>query len=371
MEIDRHDAGGDDAGPEPDGGPDAEPTVLLDGDQLTDADGFSLYVFARAVPGDVAESNCAGECAATWPAFAPAELVLDESLDASLFGETGEGQVTFRGWPLYRFANDLAPGERSGDAVGGVWYRARDPFYSLLVRVDDARGRYAVDGDGNTLYYFARDLPSGRFGGLEATSACEGGCLAAWPLPNAADPLVLPSDFGPDAWTFFERPEGAQLLYRGWPVYAFAGDEAPAEAAGAGSGDVWFVHSVGFFQLVVMSAGEGGPYVATAAGRSVYLNRSDVPAAGDDPPSSTCLGGCLATWPPVLLEDPRAPSLLASQEAFGTWTREGIGTQLTFRGLPMYHFSGDAAAGERNGDGVGPWELVRATESAARASNGY
>jgi len=49
-----------------------------------------------------------------------------EGLDASLLGTTerttGETQATYNGWPLYSYAGDAAPGDTTGQGVGGVWF---------------------------------------------------------------------------------------------------------------------------------------------------------------------------------------------------------------------------------------------------------
>lgn len=38
------------------------------------------------------------------------------------------------------------------------------------------------------------------------------------------------------------REDGAeQVTYGGWPLYHFAGDEAPGDTNGQGVNDVWFV----------------------------------------------------------------------------------------------------------------------------------
>jgi predicted lipoprotein with Yx(FWY)xxD motif len=43
-----------------------------------------------------------------------------------MFGTTtrtdGTVQVTYNGWPLYYYEKDKAPGDVTGQDVGGVWY---------------------------------------------------------------------------------------------------------------------------------------------------------------------------------------------------------------------------------------------------------
>ena len=73
------------------------------------------------------------------------------------------------------------------------------------------------------------------------TPTCEGGCAEAWP-PVIVDGDELPAGLDPNLFSVVERPDGTMQLKAGkWPLYRFAGDEAPGDVNGQGSGDVWFV----------------------------------------------------------------------------------------------------------------------------------
>ncbi len=107
-------------------------------------------------------------------------------------------------------------------------------------------GPALVDAKGMTLYTFDRDT-----GGK---SACTGQCAVNWP-PLAApadartgdswamthkDPLMPPtfepSMSGSGPWTIVVREDGAkQWAYRGKPLYTFARDQKPGDAAGQGA----------------------------------------------------------------------------------------------------------------------------------------
>jgi len=71
-----------------------------------------------------------------------------------------------------------------------------------------------------------------------------------------------------------------------------------------------------------------------------------------------CTGACLKTWPPLLVAagtKPKGPVKL------GTIKRPEGKIQVTFRGMPVYTFSGDSRKGEANGEGikdVGVWHAV-------------
>jgi predicted lipoprotein with Yx(FWY)xxD motif len=92
------------------------------GDVVADGSGFTVYLF---LPDDGGDSTCYGECESNWP-FVAEVTGVGEGLDASLLGTTerttGERQATYGGWPLYGYAGDVAPGDTTGQGVGGVWF---------------------------------------------------------------------------------------------------------------------------------------------------------------------------------------------------------------------------------------------------------
>jgi predicted lipoprotein with Yx(FWY)xxD motif len=71
-----------------------------------------------------------------------------------------------------------------------------------------------------------------------------------------------------------------------------------------------------------------------------------------------CTGSCTSTWHPLVVRKgvkPKGPVKL------GTVMRPDGRTQVTFRGRPLYTFSGDARKGQVNGEGikdVGTWHAA-------------
>jgi predicted lipoprotein with Yx(FWY)xxD motif len=83
----------------------------------------------------------------------------------------------------------------------------------------------------------------------------------------------------------------------------------------------------------------------------------------------TCTGQCASTWPPVLARD--VPDANGLTGTFGIADRPGGGRQVTYDGFPLYTYSGDSAAGQANGQGVGGvWFAVPASASSAPAGGG-
>lgn len=97
------------------------------GTYLADSEGFTLYRFDNDTTNPPA-SNCAGECAETWPRVLltwPASVYVqgvDPSTVSYIELENGECQLTVNNWPVYYFANDRAPGDVNGHGVGDVWF---------------------------------------------------------------------------------------------------------------------------------------------------------------------------------------------------------------------------------------------------------
>lgn len=94
------------------------------GKYLADSNGMALYYFKN----DTSEkSNCSGECLKNWPPFTAEKFEVPSGFDKDDFGtitreDTKEEQVTYKGYPLYYFANDKAKGDVNGQGVKEVWY---------------------------------------------------------------------------------------------------------------------------------------------------------------------------------------------------------------------------------------------------------
>ena len=87
---------------------------------LSDAGGHVLYLLAsdRAGPAQkVSPASCEGDCLVLWEPVAATERLanaLNTHLIGSLRRADGTVQATYAGWPLYRFAEDVEPGDANG-----------------------------------------------------------------------------------------------------------------------------------------------------------------------------------------------------------------------------------------------------------------
>ena len=98
-----------------------------------------------------------------------------------------------------------------------------------------------------------------------------------------------------------------------------------------------------------------GVILADSEGNTVYLFMNDTG------PESTCYDACEERWPPLLVTgDPQAGEG-ADQALLGVSARRDGSSQVTYNGHPVYLYSGDEAAGDTNGQGVGGlWFAVTA-----------
>lgn len=118
------------------------------GDVVTDADGYTLYMYTPDGT-EPAAPSCTGDCAKQWP---PAldEGGDPEGIDADLVGsldrEDGESQVTLDGRPLYRYAGDVEPGDVNGEGMGGLWYAVAPDGGKAAEAVEGSEGSGDSDG---------------------------------------------------------------------------------------------------------------------------------------------------------------------------------------------------------------------------------
>ena len=100
-----------------------------------------------------------------------------------------------------------------------------------------------------------------------------------------------------------------------------------------------------------------GQILTTADGFTVYGFKND--SAG----TSTCTGGCAEAWPAVTTTSEELPAGLDPQVFSVAEGPDGT-FQLKAGDWPLYTFSGDAAAGDTNGQGQGDVWFVVAPDGA-------
>jgi predicted lipoprotein with Yx(FWY)xxD motif len=94
------------------------PAKMTDG-VLTNTAGMTLYTFDKDEGG---KSMCNGPCAANWPplmAGADAKASGDWSI---VTRDDGAKQWAYKGKPVYLWAKDAKPGDKTGDGFNNVWH---------------------------------------------------------------------------------------------------------------------------------------------------------------------------------------------------------------------------------------------------------
>jgi predicted lipoprotein with Yx(FWY)xxD motif len=208
---------------------------------LTDAKGMTLYYYT---PDSVDKTACTGGCAQAWPPLTVTGSATPTSASTlpgklTVLNDANGNQVEYSGYLLYTFAKDKAPGDTTGQNVGGKWFVATPDLASVVIRIATATvaGKsetILANAQGMTLYYFTPDTAT--------TTACTGGCAQAWP-PLTATGSGTPAADAPltGALTALNDANGNQVEYNGHLLYTYAQDKAPGDTTGQNVGGKWFV----------------------------------------------------------------------------------------------------------------------------------
>lgn len=100
----------------------AEVPIRKSGGMLVDGNGMTLYTYDKD---STDKSACGGPCAAAWPPLkAPANAKAQSDFTVAE-REDGSKQWAYKGKPLYTYAKDKAPGDKTGDGANGTWRIAK------------------------------------------------------------------------------------------------------------------------------------------------------------------------------------------------------------------------------------------------------
>lgn len=364
------------------------------GQILVDEKGMTLYAFTKDEPG---KSNCAGDCLKAWPPLHTAGMPqAGEGVDASLLGATslpdGTQIVTYNQMPLYYWVADVKPGDTTGQNVNEVWFvvtpqgemvttgsvpnTGASANATLSVADDPTLGKILVDGNGMTLYMFAKDKPN--------QSNCAGDCLKAWP-PFLSDAPVVGDGVDASLLSTTAMSDGKHIVtYNGMPLYYFVKDTKPGDVLGQNVNEVWFVvapdgkvvqpvstsaratepvdeygndnskSSSDDVKLMLATSPSLGQFLVDANGMTLYM------FAKDTRDTSNCAGDCLKAWPPFLAAtgQPRAEDGV-DESLIGTAPLADGSQIVTYNGMPLYYFVKDTKPGDVLGQNVNEvWFVV-------------
>jgi len=110
-----------------------------------------------------------------------------------------------------------------------------------------------------------------------------------------------------------------------------------------------------------------GEILVSAGGRTLYRDSSETRS------HISCTGACAVRWPPLLVSAQSKPVAGRGVDAslLGTVRRPDGRLQVTYRGLPLFSFSGDTNAGDARGQGAagGRWHVMALTTRTAGAGS--
>lgn len=201
------------------------------GTVITDGDGRTLYFFSIDANGS---SGCTGGCETAWPVFLADDLSSMPGLNAAdvstITRADGKKQTTYKGWPLYYYAGDVAPLDIKGDASGGTWFVAK-PDYSVMfasaqLAGNDGSTQYITDASGRTLYDFAPDTYN-----LNTYTKADLSNNTIWPIYES-DVLNVPSILSKSLFSQITSVGKKQLVYKGHPLYYFGSDAKRGDTKG-------------------------------------------------------------------------------------------------------------------------------------------
>jgi predicted lipoprotein with Yx(FWY)xxD motif len=234
----------------------------------------------------------------------------------------------------------------------------------VTLQPSNTLGDILVDGNGKTLYVFAKDA--------NGQSQCTDGCLNDWPVYYAPDlkpgPGIDLADF-----SSITRSDGTeQTTYNGWPLYYYTGDSDSGDANGEAVGNLWFVAKPNYSIMMAsrqLVGKDGKNYTSTyvegvgetqyfvdAQGRTLYTFVKDYKDINKFTAPNLSNNG---VWPIFYADIDALPSTLDADD-FGEIDVFG-NPQLTYKGNPLYYFGEDTNRGENKGVSVptpGIWPVA-------------
>jgi predicted lipoprotein with Yx(FWY)xxD motif len=192
-------------------------------------------LMAVVAAGAIGLAACGGDNSSTSSTAAPAAASATTAAASS--ATTAAPATTAAGTSA-----TTAPSSAGGDYGGGGYAvpattaapAAASSAATSVTLSDTKLGKVLADAKGHTLYVFTKDS--------NGTSACSGGCAAAWPPVMASGTPTAAAGITATAWSTITRADGStQLAVNGQPLYTYAEDAAAGDVSGQGSGQLWWV----------------------------------------------------------------------------------------------------------------------------------
>ena len=310
------------------------------GNLYINADGLTLYTFKQDRE-QAGTSTCVDECAIVWPpviASANAEPVGALTVIAR---PDGTPQWAYFGKPVYTYAKDTYPGAMIGEKASGSWdvlYEPIDTPPNVMIWAT-VLGQTLSDQNGHAVY-------------TGPALECDDSCLAPWLQVEAP---WLASPIG-EHWTIKPRTDGLrQWVYKGQPLYTYAGDFNKTDRNGLDSDGDWSAvilqDAPSVPEWVTIQETDMGPVMATPDRMTLYYLVSDWETIR----LTTCDEACVAAnWDLVIAPEDSKP--------IGNWTKRSTTDgrlQWIYLGRPVFTFKADHMPGDTYGEKFGTGSDIR------------
>jgi len=226
---------------------------------LANSKGFSLYVLSAESAG---KFHCTGGCLRIWPPFLVKTSVKTITRSRSVIGSIGfdkrsstTKQVTFNGFPVYKFTGDTSPRQVSGEGIvadGGTWTLVSagaktngttpvKPRASLITTSAVPYKGVLARGNGLSLYVLSAES--------KGTLHCTGGCTSIWPpllVPSSVTSIPVGAGVMGTIGFVARSATTQQVTFNGFPVYLYSGDSGSGGSSGEGiaaDGGTWYLAS--------------------------------------------------------------------------------------------------------------------------------
>lgn len=213
----------------------------------------------------------------------------------------------------------------------------------LTVRLSDhpTYGTLLTDSAGRSLYVQARDVPN-------TGAVADLGEVGRFYPPFYAESVVGGGGINISEFGFLTRADGKrQTTYRGWPLYYYINDKAAGDAKSQGANNITFLAKPDYTVMVRENA-TVGIYLSDTGGAALLVHDGDNATRADP------------GYAPFRASPVSGPKPLVQAADFAETVGPSGGAQTTYRGQPLYSYSGDDGPGVIAGDGNGYRPVVLA-----------
>ncbi|HMH23307.1 MAG TPA: hypothetical protein VK563_16090 [Puia sp.] len=226
----------------------------------------------------------------------------------------------------------------------------------MSLKTSATLGSYLSNSKGQTLYFFANDA--------NGLNNCSGGCATLWTASTSTAALTADSlGTGLNLTDFGVVTGGAQLTYKGWPLYTYnpgGSPEASGVVSGDGFGGIWFVAKPDYSIMLAntqligsdaihyksdYTAGDASTtYFTDAKGGTLYIFKKDSANHNKFTKADFSNNTTFPIYDTVTTL--AVPSVLDKTQFTSTTVFGKV--QLSYKGWPLYYFGADAGTRSSN-----------------------